>query len=276
MSVPSASPQSAGVRAEGEPESSFVLGLLTMALGGPTLAVGVAKLLLPAALWWGLGLTALGCGVTSVAALSTLRSVHALPAAADDCARYGRYMIGVTYLLLVLGLCMAAGAATLALDGALNLSIASPPGRVPNELDHRTLFLLLALSTLSALFGASFYVVNSLRSKRPHRQERGASTVHTGGEPFDVHAFWSGAFFRMGESLLFTLTFFTLIWSSERPDAIVWLPALALFVGMFVKAGEVVVFRLGMRVLSAADALLPGPPARPNAPSRSNEPPRTR
>jgi hypothetical protein len=177
---------------------------------------------------------------------------------------------------------------------------------VRNNSRH-ALFFLLSLSTMMALFGASFYVVNSVRSKRPLRSRgaRGndelpddapdsmmptsdntfatrvgrpapepstnptaatnappvATEVGPAREQFDVHAFWSGACFRVGEAVLFTFAFFWLIWTSNRRTEIVWLPVLALFVGMFVKTGEAIIFRLGMRVLSAVESLLPAVPA---------------
>jgi hypothetical protein len=46
------------------------------------------------------------------------------------------------------------------------------------------------------------------------------------------------------------------------------LPVLGLFVGMFVKTGEAVIFRLGMRALSAVEALLPNS----NSTSRGEKP----
>jgi hypothetical protein len=100
------------------------------------------------------------------------------------------------------------------------------------------------------------------------------ATAVTRSEPFDVHAFWSGAFFRIGEAVLFTFAFFWLIWTSDRRTQVVWLPVLGLFVGMFVKTGEAIIFRLGMRVLSAVEALLPSsasPPRKEKAPTPDAE-----
>lgn len=334
-----------------QPELGVVLGLLAVVIGAVLTAVGVAKLLVRAPMAW--DVSVLGGCLSLAAGLWTLRRLQLMPVARDDCERYGRHLFGLTYLLLVVGLCMAVGASCLALDGGLALSTASVieasdpkrakradeaheaaadtlksltrsasaaeraerdtalgatracalagpdssaceearrravtaraqladarlalaaanenllaaarAGASARENGSRALFLLLALSMLSSLFGASFYVVDSVRRKRPSPTSaepavHGERPHH--GEPFDVHTFWSGVFFRVGEAVLFTLTFFTLIWSSDRRDEIVWLPALGLFVGMFVKTAEVVISRLGTRVLSAADALLPPP-----------------
>jgi hypothetical protein len=370
-----------------------------------------------------------------------LSALGKLPSAKRDCDRYGRHMLGLSYILVVLGLCNAIGTSVLALDGWLTVSVATvmesanpkrareaderkagletklhdlsaaqrtvarrwiqlnedvkacrsesrteppalPPGAssspaaasiptvpsaapvvvaaesaavekdacvVPIErvrsqrnlfddqcdqisdlneelelADERcqkargdsqlALFFLLSLSAMMSLLGACFYVVNSLRLKRlapddeapPGTQGTadvqatdGASVVNQisteqevvstrvevevpksggsapasphvtaatlvtkpseKGETFDEHAFWSGAFFRVGEAVLFTFAFFWLMWTSAESSNIAWLPVLALFIGMFVKTGETLVFRLGMRALAAAEAMLPAP-----------------
>jgi hypothetical protein len=360
---------------------------------------------------WGLALG--GGAVALLAGLLALRILNRLPSAKDDCTRYGRHIVGLTFVLLVAGLWNAAITSTLALEGDLGLSAetfieatdsehmkaartaradavalekqaerdvrdaerrheraiasarsacakpaadgAAEPGCIEarkalelgeddvqgqrdtlfdaqelraakdKECDEsrRILFFLLSMSTLMALFGAAFYVVNRVRTKRPHFVPDGTggaaegdiqpgelvadaatatvtATVTNGSspppppvargngaelkapaalpapttlkatlstplrkpteEPFDTHAFWSGAFFRIGEAVLFTFAFFWLIWTSASTELLVWLPVLALFVGMFVKTGETIVFRLGLRILSATEAFLPAGP----------------
>lgn len=358
--------------------------------------------------------------VTLVGGGVALSALRCMPNATRDCDRYGRHMIGLTYVLVVLGLCNAIGTSVLALDGWLTVSVASlmesaNPKRAREADEHKAqlekqlhelektkrsserklgqlqedersclpttaappaaagavvansdpcsgqklrvrdqralvteqadgiadlntelkraeehckkaredsrlaLFFLLSLSTMMALLGACFYVVNAVRLKRTVPDEdpalpspsgppaangerlpkESASVVnevkteqevvstrvevevpaHAGalpqspkvttntlvtkptekGESFDEHAFWSGAFFRVGEAVLFTFAFFWLMWTSDESGNIAWLPVLALFIGMFVKTGETIVFRLGTRALSAAEAMLPGP-----------------
>lgn len=392
------------VSRDGKVHVWLIVSMCGIALGAMVVAVGVAKLFLhepPSVSWWliGVGVVTLTVGIGGV-----LHGVRGLSEPYDDCERYGRHIVGLTFLLLVIGLCNAVGTSTLAFDGGLGFSAkalldASDPERMDKEeknreakrlavesrkrelevavrkqdrakalagkacapdttvegsapagcaqateqaaesedevfgatllvqqakQDHldaaqrceraqlecrRSLFFLLSLSTMMSLFGASFYVVNRVRSKRPRRKHRFApldeatpfdeepesaapsgatvaiaeaapnapavavatgqapSGKHDQAEPFDAHAFWSGGFFRVGEAVLFTFAFFWLIWTSNRRNDVIWLPVLGLFVGMFVKTGEAIIFRLGMRVLSAVEALLPSSlPAPPAAP----------
>jgi hypothetical protein len=351
-----------------------------------------------------------------------VRLLQALPESKHECARYGRHMIGLTYLLLLLGLCNGVGTSILALEGGLGFSAsqlvnASDPSRVveadkkrqaageglltreraisdakrrqlraelsvaaacaavpgageaetapcmtartallnaqddviarnyewddafakaenAKQTCERTrtesraaLFFLLSVSTMMSLFGATFYVVNRVRSKRPLltddaddanelanadkgseasaaaasqpapaqpsaadaatevslsesmsvRVQGGADkrvvtmfSETTYGERFDVYAFWSGAFFRVGEAVLFTFAFFWLLWTSGDRAHVIWMPVLGLFVGMFVRTGEAVVFRLGERLLLATQSLLPSGDA-PHQPPRAPE-----
>jgi hypothetical protein len=327
----------------------------------------------------------------------SLKALRRVSAARDDRDRYGRHMVGLTFLLFLICLCNAVGTSSLAFSGALGFSAASlleasnpkqgeeaaaaaqraigeakasQRALVATELEKaraqqdvsqkcstaleakacdvaqarlvaaedekvklsqaaedarewamrasassdekhrsskRALFFLLSISTLMSLFGASFYVVNQVRKKRASIADdfeasdaapegEGATTKEkpniatnasvaavvetsldgseteavlsvsdrepsrgTNGsqEAFDAYAFWSGALFRAAEAVLFTFAFFWLIWTSDRRTEAIWLPVIALFVGMFVKTGETIVFRLGMRVLHAAEALLP-------------------
>jgi hypothetical protein len=393
---------------------------------------------------WARSLLAVGTTIFTVSTIFTLRLVRELPISRDECVIYGRHIVGLTFALLVTGLCNAAGMSALALEGGLDFSAASlidasdtnkvvqadsnrlealneeksaerelrgankalvraraaetqacstPPApstsagdplapsapadaapstharhtdscrvareavtsreddldiksdRFTDATEHRQLtetacaearltkkrglFFLLSVSTITSLFGAAFYVVNQVREKRPPITPPGSGPTNANGsplhgsptngsnpvttftatasvdapddalarngatpgdgafaratgskyvaapapatitaemtvplpktaeEPFDVHKFWSGAFFRVGEAVLFTFTFFWLLWSSQSTEYAIWLPVLALFVGMFVKTGETIIFRLGMRILSAAEALLP-------------------
>ena len=322
----------------------------------------------------------IGSGLVLCSALATLFFLGRLPHC-NDCEKYGRHMVGLTYVLLVLGLCNGVGMSTLAQEGGLSISAttlmrASDPSRLKDAderllkaktlqlsktREHRAqaraldraqarygrvcgaanvaaasdktqaidcdkehelvvgfeesviklnderadatqaardaqtaqeicrkdckaaLFFLLSSSTMMALFGATFFVVNRVSRKRAlvdpnldgtidedtkNSDRTSASRVQLPGdatslkpmpsERFDTHAFWSGAFFRAGEAVLFTFSFFWLFWTSSW--SVIWLPVLALFVGMFVKTGETVVFQLGERLLLATEALLPALP----------------
>lgn len=398
---------------------ALYLSLGGLMIGGMVACAGIGRLFVQEEgnrLAWVLALCG-GCAVL-LSGVSALLVLRRLGPAKDDCARYGRHIVGLTFSLLVAGMWNSTMTSTLALEGdlgltaetfveatnseqmkkaraaraealtlerqtergvrdaqtALNRAVVTERGacakpaadgsgalaascidaRIALEqredalqarrdalLDaqelraardkecdesRRILFFLLSMSTLMALFGAAFYVVNRVRTKRPHFIPEGGSsegdaqpgdlvadaatatvtaTVSNGNpppatsaaahaahaaaaayplrapaatgpttlratlrtplrksteEPFDAHSFWSGAFFRIGEAVLFTFAFFWLIWTSAGSEFLVWLPVLALFVGMFVKTGETIVFRLGLRILSAAEALLPAGP----------------
>jgi hypothetical protein len=399
-------------RAESHP--SLIAALVLLTLGALLATAGFAKLYMAenAAGYPALVLAAAGGCILLGSAAWAMRLLQALPESKHESARYGRHMIGLTYLLLLLGLCNGVGTSILALEGGLGFSAsqlvyASDPNRVVEAdkkrqaaredlltkeraisdakrrqlraelsiaaacpavpvageaetapcIDARTallktqddviarnyewddafakaenakqtcertrtesqaaLFFLLSVSTMMSLFGATFYVVNRVRSKRPlltddaddanelatadpARSEPApaqptasdASTPITlsesmsvrvqGGadksvvtmfsettysERFDVHAFWSGAFFRVGEAVLFTFAFFWLLWTSGDRAHVIWMPVLGLFVGMFVRTGEAVVFRLGERLLLATQSLLPSGDA-PHQPPR--------
>jgi hypothetical protein len=372
---------------ESHPKLIAALAILTVGAGLAT--AGGARLYAEHNDNLSLALVALGGFVLGAGAFWTVRLVDALPDCEHDCARYGRHMIGLTFLLVLLGLCNGVGTSTLALEGGLSFSaqalvLASDPARIEladkqREIDRKdlaakdraisdakrlvlraekdvarlcpaetppaaesgecsaarnaafsaqdevigrnydydeayakaenskqicertrsesraALFFLLSTSTMMSLFGATFYVVNRVRSKRPllandtdapqltEGGEPGSSTTaepapttgqardakrdvpQTHTEPFDAYAFWSGAFFRVGEAVLFTFAFFWLIWTSGDRTHVVWMPVLGLFVGMFVRTGEAVVFRLGERLLNATQALLPAVDAPPPA-----------
>jgi hypothetical protein len=424
--------------------AAAALGLLVGADEGQDIGV------MPDPRAWRLG--AVGALLGSVGAVWAMWVLRRLPAANDNCTRYGRHIVGLTFVLLVIGLCNATGMSTLALEGGLEFSGAAlrdasdlahvtkadarrddaekasiaaqravqvatrslaravearamncarqPPApsdllpgvaatapdpceaalqRVTQSEDKleleqyaledasraftktleacnlarqrrkQALFFLISMSTVTALFGAAFYVVNCVRRMRPRYARPSTSgSPDTGSRPngsdatisratvpataplstagaeatpqdvrstpatatpadtstdtsngsrsamngatppapkltsaesshestaedFDSHAFWSGAFFRIGEAVLFTLVFFWLIWSSEGTQYVIWLPVLALFVGMFVKTGETIIFNLGMRILYATNAFLPTAlPDRPE-PDNGNE-----
>jgi hypothetical protein len=356
--------------------------LAGVAVGGVIASVGGAKVFVGDEALLGCVAVALGSAIAITALWFAYRLCFC--GLQRDCDLYGRHISALTFLLLVVGLCNAAGTSTMALNGGFEVSVraltegaeansqrtlalasranaqnevrlakeetarteaelvercggstgagaATPACEAARALAHearakqrakdleaqtmservadsqkncdevceksrRALFFMLTLSTVMSLFGAVFYVVNSVRMKRPGLPgepadgagEPPASDAGSMGgnvtqaarapsrvEPFDAHAFWGGAFFRVGEAILFTFAFFWLIWTSELYDKLVWLPVIALFVGMFVRAGEAIVFRLGMRLLSAVEALLPfaSLPSAPVAMRRMSVPP---
>jgi len=104
---------------------------------------------------------------------------------------------------------------------------------------------LLLLSIGTAIVGALFFVANSLRVK---------CAV---AEPFSAARFWGGLWYRLGEAALFTLVMFWLVWRSADPKHdstpmnYTWLPIVSLFLGMFVKSGESLVFAIAHGLFEA-------------------------
>jgi|GEM_PF-3473818 len=116
---------------------------------------------------------------------------------------------------------------------------------------------ILTVSMLMAVLGSLFFTANTLISAR-----------NEGKSDFSRAKFWSGLWFRMGESVLFVLVFFVLICSRDEGQYkkfIGWMPALALFLGMFVKSGERVVFGIAERLFEMVKGLLPAAAPSPQA-----------
>ncbi|MBI9083025.1 MAG: hypothetical protein JEZ11_05460 [Desulfobacterales bacterium] len=141
-----------------------------------------------------------------------------------------------------------------------NGALSDPQTTQPERLDAGGHLLLVSM--LMAILGSLFFTANTLIAAR-----------NEGKSDFSRAKFWSGLWFRMGESVLFVLVFFLLGCSSKSNyNAFInWFPALSLFLGMFVKSGERVVFGLAERLFEmtrgllpatapSAQALAPGPP----------------
>lgn len=124
-------------------------------------------------------------------------------------------------------------------------------GRAPREASRNPFTVAAAftliLSMLLGLVGSVFFTANSLLEK-------------WGKEDFSMSGFWSGFWFRIGESLLFVLVIFLILcsdWDGVYDRYINWLPALALLMGMFVKSGEWLIFGLAERLFEVARGILP-------------------
>lgn len=221
-----------------------------------------------------------GCAVvlTVVGVFQTISGVEQLPPVASDRESFQRYTVGVGFALLLLatlnllaiaGLgssgnlqkvfpppaavepsknAPAAGAlralfSTFARPAPADASTpAVPPPAGPGQLRATAALLLTTLSM--AILGALFYVANSLNTKQDH-------------EAFSEAQFWAGLWFRLGESVLFALVCFLAIrrMSPDR-DNDFWLPLWALFLGMFIKTGERLIFGLANRTFQAAEAFI--------------------
>ena len=100
-----------------------------------------------------------------------------------------------------------------------------------------------------SLVGVTFFIAHAVRQ-----------SVKT--EDFHRGKFWTGMLFRIGEAVIFTLVF-VLIGSfqvAQQQEPLIHykvLPVLGLFMGMFVKTGETVIFGLAAAVFEMAQRALP-------------------
>ena len=63
--------------------------------------------------------------------------------------------------------------------------------------------------------------------------------------------------FRIGEAIVFTFVLFLwLLLSDTQLLNLTWLPLVGLFVGMFIKSGEMVIYGIAKRVLTSATSLV--------------------
>lgn len=225
----------------------------------------------------------LGCGVLSLA-LATLvflpRALRGLPdeemvAELQEAGKlvdvsqkneylYGEFLSFLGVLILVLTLVCAVGLGGLLIQGKMSIPFVpgageevergvgiedGAPGEAaagPVDRFSAAAAFTLILSMLLAVAGSAFFTANSL--------------VHKWGkEDFSLSGFWSGFWFRLGESLLFVLVIFLILCSSQAfyNDYINWLPALSLLMGMFVKSGERLIFGLAERLFEVARGILP-------------------
>ncbi|NOZ79058.1 MAG: hypothetical protein GXP48_07765 [Acidobacteria bacterium] len=228
-------------------------------------------------LWWDLGglVGAMALGAAIILASTRSPRVPTPGTSSDaDNRLYSRYLTGLGFALLIVALSTAISAAGLVRNRWIEVSGAEFQAAFNRESPKKTALdahantgadvgrvlapgtrvgLMLLLSTEMSILGALFFVTNRLRKKR---DEPG------GPEKFERGRFWSGMFFRMGEAVLFTFAFFWLFWkyvSSGGGADYTFLPILALFLGMFVKTGEQLMFGLGERLLLAVGQLFPIP-----------------
>lgn len=117
--------------------------------------------------------------------------------------------------------------------------------RHKSALDSIAHSALLLCSMAMAILGVLFSILDSMSKKVEENAE------------FSSDKFWSGVWYRTGESVLFAIVAFLSI-RRMSPDGgnDFWLPLLSLFMGMFVKTAERLVFGFGTRTLEAAEAFL--------------------
>lgn len=158
--------------------------------------------------------------------------------------RYTRFLVLLGSLLIVLGLASGIGLSGLVFDGTLTIPIIDEDEPLPPLKAGR----ILGLSIIMGVLGSVFFTANVLFNKRQNEPSN-----------FDVYVFWGGFCFRMGESVVFVLVFFLISIVDDGAFANIYklLPILALFLGMFVKSGERIVFGISERVFKGFEVGIP-------------------
>jgi hypothetical protein len=227
--------------------SILVVGTLTFSLS-PTITWDLSSLQFWATLGVGLATTTVGV----IAGL--IGAVTMAPAPTGDpqqthAVMYQRYLVGVGYALLLIAVLNAVALAGLAKSGVLGSVFAptlAPQAKVEPSAEWNATMMLILISLSTGILGALFFIANSLREKRD------------GFEEFKAAEFWGGLWYRLGEAVLFTVVVFFLSKSvTTSTNNAAPLPLIALFLGMFVKTGERLIFGAAKRVFAAAQTLVP-------------------
>ena len=164
--------------------------------------------------------------------------------------RFGRYTLFnrhgllVAIMQLLIGGAVVVGIAALIKRGKLPSVLTEDYfKRKPDALQSE---IILLCSCAMSCLGVLFFIAKRLRKKRK------------GNDPFSIAKFWSGLIFRIGEALTFSFVLFVIFWSAggERYHL---LPVLALFIGMFVEAGERVMMGIADGLFAASKRLFPLP-----------------
>ncbi|MEM9065440.1 MAG: hypothetical protein AAGB51_08125 [Planctomycetota bacterium] len=218
--------------------------------------------------------------IGAIAALSlALRNMSEVPSPATDHDHeqnmlvFQRYLVGIGYALLLSSLVLVGLVATLISLGALQPKPDAPTPtetlmgsdaaadplmgeatesvvQLPVKLsEHGSVALLVGMSAVASIVGALFFVANSLRRKRDNN-------IH-----FSAELFWGGLWFRLGEAVLFSMVLFWLIWTQHRSSSngsfaldYYWLPVLSLLLGMFVTAGERIIYSIAQGLFRGISA----------------------
>ncbi|MFW5652857.1 MAG: hypothetical protein ACOC0P_02325 [Planctomycetota bacterium] len=127
-------------------------------------------------------------------------------------------------------------------------------GRDPYE--SMLLCSLLLLSVLLAILGALFFFSTAMWEKMAQLQKERTVSPNSDVEQFSERMFWAGLWFRLGEAVTFSLVLFLIV-RQFIGISLLWLPLLALLIGMFLKAGERLITGIAMRLFAAFEQLVP-------------------
>jgi len=226
-------------------EASVALLLACVAGSAATVALTPIEPSLEARPSWGATAAFVGFGAAALLSIWSLwRSVvRQLRRDGEPENAYATHLAGVGTSMLVSGLIAAAVLAALIVAGVV--SLAPDVSSVSSTERYRQAVYLLTASGL-AMIGSQFFVANTLWNRGFGALER---------EPFDVGHFWAGLALRMGEAQVFTLVVAVFLARQGRLTY-EWLPILGLFLGMYVKTAEAIIFGLARRVFTVVSSLV--------------------
>jgi hypothetical protein len=103
-----------------------------------------------------------------------------------------------------------------------------------------------------AVQGALFFFCNSIWQKVADTGESQSQ------EPFSAGEYWGGLWFRLGEAVIFTLVFLLFMLARPVPsvNTTYSLPVIALLIGMFLKAGEALIYGIAQRLFDGFSAFI--------------------
>ena len=164
-----------------------------------------------------------------------------------DHVLYYRHLVLLGFALLIDGALNLLALAGFARSGVLTKVFAADSLR---GADHAAAAILIMVSLCMASLGALFFFCNSIWQKVSDGPEK--------MEAFSAGEFWGGLWFRLGEAIIFTIVFLLVMLSINISSSLTTysLPIIALLLGMFLKAGEALIYGIAQRLFDGFSALV--------------------
>jgi len=205
--------------------------------------------------------------------------------AAFDIREYDYALLGLGFALTLVGVlnfvAMAGFSRIGLLDEILNINTHTCSPENSKTLPSCDIYQMVQLCLIPgfAILGSLFFVAGSLRQKRDRLEKDKNLMDNPDGNgdkenlSYRSTKFWGGLWYRVGEAVLFALVIYIIMTVNDpqpaqtastaktQPpgtyaDGLVWILALSLIVGMFIKPAEVLINGIGTRLLNAIEALI--------------------
>jgi hypothetical protein len=254
-------------------------GILTMLLAAASSESAAAKTAgwHDSSFWTMLALAIVGA-VTTVLAFMLRKDDTG---ADKDIRQYDYALLGLGFALTLVGVVNFIALAGFSSVGVLH-SILSINADSCDPKDGRTpaacsIYQMVQLCLIPgfAILGSLFFVAGSLRVKRDQLEkgetakDDAVDAEEKNDENLEYRStkFWGGLWYRVGEAVLFALVIYIVMTVDGPQDGkpgepgpysagLVWILALSLIVGMFIKPAEVLINGVGTRLLKAVEALI--------------------